>query len=839
VRSKVRTGWIFKEKKMRKVKGNKKNGERSTAVFEKLEERQLYSVVMVNPNMNFSAAINSSSPGDTISFTPGTYTLQTNPNGAAATWPAGRSYQGNGATLALSGGMDTSGKEGLIQLNGSSAVTEFTGFNCTDAGIELQSGNFNVHDNTFQNTQLGIFVSGNSGHVDHNTFTNVGQGIYGYPGDNGTYNNNTINGTTGNDGIHLAAVAGNNTIVSGNVVTGVNRIPIELQLSGTGIKVTNNYVQNIEPPKSTGGSWMGLSIACGYSNGTTVTGNTCVNNAAGVGQGAAIEIIGTNPTVSNNVGWGYSQGILNGAQGSALTANGNTFYGGTLQSFDGVQGPIAPLVGNNTVLPISAMSKAPAAPNAGTQSVTSASQQTATPAPSPAIPAGITAAVNGQPGQVTVTAPAGSTIGIYASSMDSSTAVNLGKISGSSAAISGIPLNWQVTVTVTTGGTTYTLPSVQVLNSTISSSGPFNPAWVGSTPVATTAVTTTPVTTAAVTSTPVTTPVTTTPVTTTATASAAPTIPAGITATVSAQPGAVTVTAPAGSTIGIYASTLDPSTAVSLGTISGTSATIGGIPLNWQVTVTVTTGGTTYTLPAVQVLNSAISSVSGFNPVLAVAATVVATPAPVAAAGTAAATNFAATSPSSSEVDLSWTDNTTNQATYVLQRRATHGSTGFQTIATIAAGVNSFHDVHVNAEWEYDYRLVAVLSGVTSPTVAAHVQVQAGSGVTTAVAVTAPAAPTVLLGASPNSTEVDLSWVDNTGGTATYILARRATYGTTGFQVIATLAAGTTSFTDTNVSAEWQYDYYLAAVVPGGVSSAATVHLQVQPMLSLPATSAA
>ena len=206
---------------------------------------------------------------------------------------------------------------------------------------------------------------------------------------------------------------------------------------------------------------------------------------------------------------------------------------------------------------------------------------------------------------------------------------------------------------------------------------------------------------------------------------------------------------------------------------------------------------------------------------------------PVVTGGTAAPTNLVALSPSNSEVDLSWTDNSGGNAAYVLQRRATHGNGRFQTIATIAPGVNSYSDVHVTKNWEYDYRLVAVQSGVASPTAAAHVQVQNTSGKSVTTAVSAPAAPSLLLAASPNSTEVDLNWVDNSGGAATFVVARRPTHGSEGYQVIATLGAGTTAYADTKVTANWHYDYYLVAVVPGAASTAVTVNVQVQPMLTV------
>ena len=207
-------------------------------------------------------------------------------------------------------------------------------------------------------------------------------------------------------------------------------------------------------------------------------------------------------------------------------------------------------------------------------------------------------------------------------------------------------------------------------------------------------------------------------------------------------------------------------------------------------------------------------------PIETTPAPIVTTPAPVV---TAAATNFAAVSPSSSEVDLSWTDNTSGAGTYILQRRATNGSDGFQTIATLASGATSYKDTSVIANWEYDYQLTAVVSGVSSSVVSAHTQVQAAV-VSTPAPVVPPiiavgtAAPTNLAATSLSSAEVDLTWTDKTSGAATYVLQRRATHGFSDFQTIATLTAGTTSYKDTNVNPQWEYDYQLTAV-SSGVSS--------------------
>jgi Right handed beta helix region len=349
--------------------------DRRQKFLERLEARQLFSVVSVTPQ-NFQSAIKASNPGDTISFAPGIYTLQTNPTAAAATWPGGRSYQGNGATLALSGGRDTSGTQAIFQIYGSSAVTEFTGFTCTDAPVDFVNGVFNVHGNTFQNTELGVFVSGNSGHIDGNTFAgNIAEGIYGYPGDNGTYNNNTITNAT-DDAIHLAATPGNNTTLSGNVITGCQRFGMEVQLTGSNISITNNYVSIIEPPPP--GSWGAFSITCGDANGVTFTGNTGVSDRTN--SGCLVEIMGYNANVSNNVSWGMAEAILNGAQGSSLQASGNTVYGSPLALNDSVPWANVPIVGSNTLLPLSAMPNPPASPS-------SPAPAPAAPAPTPSAPA--------------------------------------------------------------------------------------------------------------------------------------------------------------------------------------------------------------------------------------------------------------------------------------------------------------------------------------------------------------------------------------------------------------------------------------------------------------------
>ena len=754
---------MLKNKKKIRNRQNK----RLLASFEKLESRQLYSVVTATPQ-NFQSVINNSQAGDTISFTPGNYTVSPN----SVTFQQGRHYIGNGASFAATSNPSNNTLVTVDGGNGTNDQTEVTGFTFTGGPLSCASGSFDIHGNTFNGPSSGteaISIGGcTNSSFNFNTFNNMAGsgGIYGYPGSNDTFDNNAFNGVE--EPIHLIG-GQSNTNISGNVINGATRIAIELQDGMQNLSVTNNWIGDwggnggghMAISCATGGNSNSSSALVGCGNNITISGNTLLDNGEGSTntanhwQDACVELMGTNITFTNNVDWNYACLILNGQWGPA-NVKGNQIYGGTLASPDNVEPAPSGISTGDSVQPLGnykpssavptvsqTLGAAPSVGNAApvtsvpvTTATAPSTPVTSTPAPTtPTVPAGISATASSQSGQLTVTAPVGSTLGIYASSLDPSTAVSLGATTGKLTTIDGIPLDWNVTVTVTTGGTTYTLPEVQVLQSSFASTGPFNPVVVQTVAPVVTTTTPTPVTTL-------------TPVVTT------PTVPAGITATANGQSGEVVVDAPAGSTLGIYASTLGPSAAISLGAITDTSATIGGIPLNWQITVTVTTGGTTYTLPVIQVLNSTIPSTASFNPVL-----VVASPARFNPSAVFTSVGFI---PRRSRLPRQWLPprrwrrlelpprrissrphralpksislDRQHQRSGELcsQRRATHGRSGFQTVATIAAGVSSYNDLHVNADWEYDYRLVAVLSGAASPTVAAHVQVEAVSGSTVA-----------------------------------------------------------------------------------------------------------
>jgi len=74
----------------------------------------------------------------------------------------------------------------------------------------------------------------------------------------------------------------------------------------------------------------------------------------------------------------------------------------------------------------------------------------------------------------------------------------------------------------------------------------------------------------------------------------------------------------------------------------------------------------------------------------------------------AAPSNLAATATSATQINLTWTDNATNETGFVLERQI--GSGAWTQIASLAAGVTSYSDTGLTASTQYGYRVMATNS---------------------------------------------------------------------------------------------------------------------------------
>jgi len=161
-----------------------------------------------------------------------------------------------------------------------------------------------------------------------------------------------------------------------------------------------------------------------------------------------------------------------------------------------------------------------------------------------------------------------------------------------------------------------------------------------------------------------------------------------------------------------------------------------------------------------------------------------------------------ATAVSSSQINLSWTDNATNETGYKVER-SPDGTTGWTEIAgSLAANSTSYSDNALTSNTTYHYRVRASNTGGNS----------GYSNVANATTFqTVPADPTALTATAVSASQINLSWADNATNETGYKV-ERSLDGSTGWTEIAgSLAANSTSYSDNGLNASTTYHYRVRA----------------------------
>ncbi|RLD15752.1 MAG: hypothetical protein DRI22_02075 [Caldiserica bacterium] len=170
-------------------------------------------------------------------------------------------------------------------------------------------------------------------------------------------------------------------------------------------------------------------------------------------------------------------------------------------------------------------------------------------------------------------------------------------------------------------------------------------------------------------------------------------------------------------------------------------------------------------------------------------------------------TNLTGTIVSCHQVDLSWNDNSSDEDSFIVERKESSGS--YSVIATLPANTTSYSDTTVSAETTYYYRVKAHNSWGDS----GYSNVV---NITTPACGTPPAAPTNLTATPASSDTIELSWTDNSDNEDGFRIERKEAGGT--YSEIATLPANTTSYTDTGLNPETTYYYRVRAYNSFGTS---------------------
>ncbi len=178
-----------------------------------------------------------------------------------------------------------------------------------------------------------------------------------------------------------------------------------------------------------------------------------------------------------------------------------------------------------------------------------------------------------------------------------------------------------------------------------------------------------------------------------------------------------------------------------------------------------------------------------------------------------APSDIAGIATSSASVYLSWTDHSSHEDGFSIERRNISELGPFGEIATLSSNSVSFDDGGLDASTEYLYRVRAYNGAGYSA------YSNTGPATTWNPPVVIPLAPSDLLASSVSSSTINLTWFDQSNNEDGYIIERSEVAETSGFIHIAALAADVVSFDDTALNPATSYWYRIHAFNSAGNSA--------------------
>ena len=173
----------------------------------------------------------------------------------------------------------------------------------------------------------------------------------------------------------------------------------------------------------------------------------------------------------------------------------------------------------------------------------------------------------------------------------------------------------------------------------------------------------------------------------------------------------------------------------------------------------------------------------------------------------AAPTTLAAQAAGSGSVQLTWTDASTNEAAFEVERRS--GTGAFAKIAQTTANEVSYSDFAVAPSTTYTYRV----RGINGDGGSAYSN---EASATTGSIIPAPVSPNALVATPVSPTEVGLTWNDRSNNEVIFEVQRRAVPGT--FAPVVSLPPNSTSWSNAGLAADTPYIFRVRAVGLAGPS---------------------
>ncbi len=173
----------------------------------------------------------------------------------------------------------------------------------------------------------------------------------------------------------------------------------------------------------------------------------------------------------------------------------------------------------------------------------------------------------------------------------------------------------------------------------------------------------------------------------------------------------------------------------------------------------------------------------------------------------AAPADFTAAGISQTRIRLQWSDTNPTPVAHQVEQ-SLDGGGAFSLLATVPAGTTTYEVEVANPAITYVYQVRAINASGPSPF---------AGPVSAAVLPAPPAAPTGLIARAITPDQIEVLWGDQSANETGFELERRTPTGA--FTLLASLAANTTRYLDTDLGVETTYIYRLRAVNAGGASA--------------------
>jgi titin len=168
--------------------------------------------------------------------------------------------------------------------------------------------------------------------------------------------------------------------------------------------------------------------------------------------------------------------------------------------------------------------------------------------------------------------------------------------------------------------------------------------------------------------------------------------------------------------------------------------------------------------------------------------------------------NLQASLASVTQVNLTWTDRSSDETTFEIERQVLGGP--WTPLASVPANTTSYADTTVVAMHTYLYRVRAVNTAGPSAW---------WSNVASVDTVVPPAAPTNLQLRTASASQIVMGWTDNSSDEFAFEVWRKS--GADSYQRLQSLAPNTTVFIDPNLTPGTTYTYHVRAIGAQGASA--------------------